>query len=217
MKMTRLITHSLLIASTAFTAHLAYANPDQALIDRYNLAAEGDESLVDPVHQQLSTLLEQQGAKPLTMVYLGSTETLQGRDAFLPWNKMKYTEKGLATIDKGINMLDTLPKSVWEQERIQGLPEGYLARAMAAATYTSLPDLFNHFDRGYDLFIDLLQEPEFEQQPFAASAWVYRYAIQAALRAEDRTQAQTWFGVMLRKGKENLETMNARALLSQQG
>ena len=114
-------------------------------------------------------------------------------------------------------MLDTLPKSVWEQERIQGLPESYLARAMAAATYTSLPDLFNHFDRGYDLFIDLLQEPEFEQQPFAASAWVYRYAIQAALRAEDRTQAQAWFGVMLRKDKENLETMNARALLSQQG
>ncbi len=40
--------------------------------------------MVDSVHDELSVLLEQQGATPLTLVYLGCTQTLQGRDAFMP-------------------------------------------------------------------------------------------------------------------------------------
>ena len=102
-----------------------------------------------------------------------------GRDAFLPWNKMKFVEKGLATIDKSLHLLSDFETPIHEQERIQGLPESYLTRAMAAVTYSSLPDMFNHFERGYDLFIALLAEDNFRQQHFAATSWVYRYAIEA--------------------------------------
>jgi len=204
------------LAATLGSANL-YANPSSDILANYNLAAGGDEALVDTVYGQLNRLLEKQGAKPLTMVYLGSTQTLQGRDAFLPWNKMKFTEQGLATIAKGIGLLNTLPKDISQQERIQGLPEAHLAQAMAAITYTSLPDMFNHFERGYDLYLNLLNDPTFAQQPFTASAWVYHSGIVAALKAEDLAQAQAWLLTMQRLDATSAQTLAAESLIAEQG
>ncbi|KOF27223.1 hypothetical protein ACX09_20850, partial [Vibrio alginolyticus] len=94
------------------------------------------------------------------------------------------------------------------------LPEYQLATAMAATTYTSLPDMFNHFERGYELYLTLLDDPSFNQQPFAATAWVYLYAIEAALRAEDMEQAQKWLAKMESFDSTHLETQTAKALLA---
>ncbi|HFQ5216390.1 TPA: hypothetical protein ACGUTS_000147 [Vibrio vulnificus] len=212
---TRLLLSTALLTSLISPAVLA--NPDQSLINQYNLAADGESGLADSVYDQLNALIAREGAKPLSLVYLGSTQTLQGRDAFLPWNKMKFTEEGLATISKGLGMLNTLPASLSEQQRIQGLPEDYLARAMAAATFTSLPDMFNHFERGYELYLELLAEPDFQAQPFAATSWVYRYAIQAALRAQDVPQAKTWLDMMENQDRDNLDTRSASAQIDAQG
>ena len=162
----------------------------------------------------LNDTLQQDGATPLTLVYLGSTETLMGRDAFLPWNKMKYVEKGLSTIDKSLVLLRDEDQPIHEQPRVQGLPDSYLTRAMAAVTYTSLPDMFNHFDRGYDLFLSLLAEDDFQQQHFAATSWIYRYAITASIRAEDFEQAQVWLEKMENTDAGNIETMTAKALIA---
>ncbi len=170
--------------------------------------------MVNSVHDELSVLLEQQGATPLTLVYLGCTQTLQGRDAFMPWNKMKFAERGLATIQKGLDLMASQPIPVQEQQRLQGLPEYQLATAMAATTYTALPDMFNHFERGYELYLALLNDPSFQQQPFSSTAWVYRYAIEAALRADDQTQAKAWLAEMERLDYANPETKNAKSLIA---
>ena len=209
-----LLSAALISASHVSTPLLA--NPTPEILSNYNLAAEGDETMVDTVYGQLNQLMEQQGAKPLTLVYLGSTQTMQGRDAFLPWNKMKFTEQGLATIAKGLGLIDTLPESLEQQQRVQGIPESYLAQAMAATTYTSLPDLFNHFDRGYDMFLTLLAQPQFEQQPFAATSWIYRYAIEAALRAQDLAQAKQWLTTMEKLDAQDKQTQAMQQLISDQ-
>ncbi|MCV5656233.1 hypothetical protein OFN54_33340, partial [Escherichia coli] len=86
----------------------------------FNQAAQGDTGLVDTVHDELSQLVQKQGATPVTLVYLGSSETLQGRDAFMPWNKMKFTERGLATIQKGLDLMANQPMPIQEQQRLQG-------------------------------------------------------------------------------------------------
>ncbi|MGY0615110.1 hypothetical protein [Vibrio sp. FJH11] len=203
-----------LFSAFALSSSLAFANPTESLLNRFNQAEQGNSGLVDSVHDELSELLEEQGATPLTLVYLGITETLQGREAFMPWNKMKFTEHGLTTIQKGLDLMLNQPIPVHEQQRLQGLPEYHLATAMAATTYTALPDMFNHFERGYEMYLVLLDEPSFSQQPFAATAWVYRYAIEAALRAEDVEQAKKWFMQMEQLGDNNLETQTAKALLA---
>lgn len=214
--MTISVLKILLTISIMLTAMPVNANPTPAIISEYNQAVAGDDAKVESAYQSLVQLIEQQGAKPLSLVYLGSTQTLQGREAFLPWKKMKYTEQGLATIDKGLSMLDTLPLNVDQQLRVQGLPERYLSQAMAAVTYTSLPTMFNHFDRGYDLYLTMLTEPEFIQQPFSATAWVYRYAIQAALQTGDMSQAWQWLIVMQQADSHHSETQTAMKLIAKQ-
>ena len=202
---TALFRRSLLIGLASIASTMALANPSSDVLDIYNQAAQGNEDLVEVAYERLNDTLQQDGATPLTLVYLGSTETLMGRDAFLPWNKMKYVEKGLSTIDKSLVLLKDEDQPIHEQPRVQGLPDSYLTRAMAAVTYTSLPDMFNHFDRGYDLFLSLLAEDEFQQQHFSATSWIYRYAITASIRAEDLTQAQAWLKQMEMADADNIE------------
>ncbi|RBM47656.1 hypothetical protein [Vibrio tarriae] len=197
----------------SLSAWPVFALPSEAMIQRYNQAAQGDEKLVEPLFADLENLVAQEGATALSLVYLGSTRTLMGRDAFLPWKKMRYSEEGLATIEKGLSLLSANTSN--SEERRNGLPAQMLAMAVAAATYTAMPDMFNHFERGYDLYLNLLADPQFQAQPFAATAWIYRLAIVAALRANDEAQARLWLEAMQQADAQHPDTQQAQALLSQ--
>lgn len=205
------VTAGLLSASLLSAPVMAI--PSDAMIDVYNQAAEGDKILVDVAHQSFEKHITEQGVDPLSLVYLGSTQTLMGRDAWMPWNQMAHTEKGLATIAKGLDLLASSNTPLTEQQTRQGLPESYLARSIAASTFTSLPDLFNHFERGYDLFLELLAEEAFNQQNYEATAWVYFYAVQAALRAQDMPQAKAWLEAMTQQGAQHPLTQQAKDLI----
>ncbi len=209
------LASGMLAFSLLAAAPTAFSAPSPALISQYNQAAAGDEELVEKVVTDLTALIDSEGAQPLSLVYLGSGQTLQGRDAFWPWNQMKLVEKGLATIDKGLNLMATQKTTVEQQTVIMGLPEHYLARAIAAATYSQLPDMFNHFERGYDLYLGLLEEPYIQQAPFEATSWIYVYAVEAAVRAEDLNQAKVWLAVMEQRGPDSNETIQAKSLINQ--
>ena len=60
----------------------------------------------------------------------------------------------------------------------------------------------------------LLAEDAFQQQHFAATSWIYRYAITASIRAEDLKQAQAWLEQMETADAGNIETMTAKALIA---
>ncbi|WP_300180482.1 hypothetical protein [uncultured Aliivibrio sp.] len=194
-----------------FSTQAALTDKDIAV---YNQAAAGDEDLVESAYERFEQLIQAEGATPLTLVYLGSAETLKGRDAMMPWTAMKYVEQGLAKIGKGLNLLATETTPIEDQPVVSGLPNSYLTRALAAATYSQLPDMFNHFERGYDLYLALLSEPDFQQQPYQATAWVYGYAVQAALRADDINQVNQWIAVMIERDKNHPESIKAQALIS---
>ncbi len=200
----------------SLSAWPVFALPSEAMIQRYNQAAQGDENL----YADLEKLVAQEGVTALSLVYLGSTRTLMGRDAFLPWKKMRYSEEGLATIEKGLSLLSSQvtqssQHTASSEEIRNGLPVQMLAMAVAATTYTAMPDMFNHFERGYDLYLNLLADPQFQAQPFAATAWIYRLAIVAALRAEDEAQARLWLEAMQQADAQHPDTQQAQALLSQ--
>ncbi|MCG7585933.1 hypothetical protein [Photobacterium sp. OFAV2-7] len=204
-----------LVSTLLLVPSFVQASEIEAIINLYNQAAEGDEAKVEMVYQQLESLIEAEGPKPLTMVYLGGTETLKGRDAWMPWNKMKYVEQGLAKIDKGLDILDAYPLSLAEQRVISGIHEYYLAQAISASTFTLLPDMFNYFERGYDIYLSLLEQPEFAKEPFAATAWIYGFAVQAAIRAEDMPQARNWLAQMQQQDANHPQTLKAIDLVNQ--
>ncbi|SON52887.1 hypothetical protein [Vibrio tapetis] len=214
-KTSALLASGLLSLGLLTSPSTVFAAPSEALISQYNQAAAGDEDLVETVVADLTTLIDTEGAQPLSLVYLGSGQTLQGRDAFWPWNKMKLVEKGLATIDKGLNLMASQKMPTEQQAVVMGLPERYMARAIAATTYSQLPDMFNHFERGYDLYLGLLDEPYIQQAPFEATSWIYTYAIEAAIRAEDLNQAKLWLSVMEQRGPDSNETITAKSLINQ--
>lgn len=209
-KLTTLV-FSLLMSVMTFFTQAALTDKDIAI---YNQAAAGDEDLVESAYERFEQLIQAEGATPLTLVYLGSAETLKGRDAMMPWTAMKYVEQGLAKIGKGLNLLAMETTPIEDQPVVSGLPNSYLTRALAAATYSQLPDMFNHFERGYDFYLVLLSEPDFQQQPYQATAWVYGYAVQAALRADDINQANQWIAVMIERDKDHPESIKAQALIS---
>lgn len=200
-----------LLFSSSLLGSKAIALPSESVISQYNLAVQGDKDMVDAVHEQLELLVKPGGADALSMVYLGSTLTLIGRDAFMPWNKIKYTEQGLATIAKGLSLLDTETDA--EQEYRQGLPVSLLAKAIAASTFTSLPDRFNHFERGYDIYLELLEDETFASQNYEATSWIYIYAIKASLRAGDREQANKWLVRMQSENAQHPMTLQAIAII----
>ncbi len=197
--------------SLVISAQAALTDQDIAI---YNQASAGDKAQVEPAYALFEQLIESEGATSLTLVYLGSTQTLKGRDAWMPWNAMKHVERGLANIDKGLTLLTSEATPLAQQNTYNGLKESFLARALAATTYSQLPDMFNHFERGYELFLNLLTEPEFIAQPFLARAWVYAYAIKAALRADDLPQATTWLNVMQQQSENHPLTIKAQTMIA---
>ncbi len=66
----------------SLSAWPVFALPSEAMIQRYNQAAQGDEMLVELLYADLENLVAQDWATALFLVYLGSTQTLMGRDAF---------------------------------------------------------------------------------------------------------------------------------------
>ena len=131
-KLTTLV-FSLLMSVMTFSTQAALTDKDIAV---YNQAAAGDEDLVESAYERFEQLIQAEGATPLTLVYLGSAETLKGRDAMMPWTAMKYVEQGLAKIGKGLNLLATETTPIEDQPVVSGLPNSYLTRALAAATYS---------------------------------------------------------------------------------
>jgi tetratricopeptide (TPR) repeat protein len=88
------------------------ANPnDQEALFRlgvyyHNRGGEGDEKAVDKAVEFLDRLLQLNNRNTVAMAFYGSAVTMQGRDAFLPWNKMKYVNEGIGKLDKAV-MLDS--------------------------------------------------------------------------------------------------------------
>lgn len=215
LQLTSLLMLSLMLSlSTLSVANNQTAQKVPApLIEQYQLAAGGDTTLVEPVYKQFELLLEQHPNEPLVWVYFGSARTLKGRDTWLPWRKLSHTEQGLDDIQRGIGKLADQPLQLAQQQRVQGLPEYHLATALAATTFTSVPDFFNRFERGYDLFLQLLDDEEFLKQDFAASAWVYERAIMAALRNEDMSQTKLWLAIMQERQADHPTTQSAIVLV----
>lgn len=116
---------------------------------------------------------------PLFLAYLGAAQTLQGRDAWMPWNKVHATESGLGSLDKALRLLKT-----------SGVPlqEALETRLEAATTFLALPTMFNRFDAGKDLVKTALADPAFPTAPVEIRARIHLQA--AVVAAHDGDCAQ---------------------------
>lgn len=100
---------------------------------------------------------------PVLLAYYGSAQALVGREAWMPWNKMKFVEKGLDNVDRSLKML--APEH--DQQRLRGVPVSVETRLVAARLFLSLPKFFNRQEHGRSVVASTIATPAFESAPEA--------------------------------------------------
>jgi len=139
-------------------------------------------------YNMLHYMLEKEPDNPLLLVYFGSTETLKGRYAWMPWSKLGYVNDGLAHIERALRLA--------EQQEVANSPLMILAKyevqLVAARTYVALPDMFNTFDSGKQLLDKLLEEEARNQWPNNFRASLYSAAARAAEHDGDVEAQAQW-------------------------
>lgn len=160
-------------------AAAAAANADAAAFDAagaaFNKALAGDGSASQAVKAFEGLAAPDSPEAPLYRAYLGAAQALQGREAWLPWNKFRATERGLDTLDKALRQVSPAHDKVL----VRGTPVGLEVRLVAASTFVAIPDVvFHRADRGRQLLEDVARSPLYAGAPAE-----FRARVEAALAA----------------------------------
>ncbi|MBI5109863.1 MAG: hypothetical protein HZA62_14090 [Rhodocyclales bacterium] len=144
---------------------LAQAATDDAFavaLSQFNRARQGDTGQIEPTIAAFQAVPANPRHQPLYAAYLGSAHALKGRAAWMPWNKMKYTDQGLDHIDQALASL----RPEHDRVLVQGVPLGMTARLVAAATFIAVPDgIFHRRATGKSLLAELRRSPLLASTP----------------------------------------------------
>ncbi|ATC96423.1 hypothetical protein [Pseudoalteromonas tunicata] len=178
--MKKLTTLSILTAAISLSfASVAVEIPEQ-IITQHTAGLNGDANANQNAIDALQILAKEDATDAVLYSLLGSSETAQARYVDQPWQKMKFAEKGLAHLDKSLNLLkrpDTAPNVTFQ------------VTTTAACTFIKVPKMFNRFEQGYGLIQGLVSAPGFAYAPARAKVGAYLCAIEAATAAKNTTQA----------------------------
>lgn len=133
----------------------------QAALSSFQLARTGDESQIPGAVEKLQALVQAEPGQPLWLAYAGAATALQARTTFAPWKKMRYTEDGLAQIDKALALLPGTPPGALHN----GVPLPLEVKITAASTFLALPSMFNRGERGRRLLEEVQKDPGYGGTP----------------------------------------------------
>ncbi len=147
---------------------------------QFDKALAGDGNATTAAVRGFEALAAGNGPRaPLYLAYLGAVQSLQGRDAWMPWTKLKATERGLATLDKALRALE--PRH--DAELARGTAISLWVRLIAARTFLAVPELmFHRSERARQVLKAALAQPGFAAAPGAVRAAVHQQAAIAAGR-----------------------------------
>jgi hypothetical protein len=177
---TALIASLTLLALAAAPAALADVSGDFAAAEAvFQKAAANDTGATPDAVRRFEQLAAADSPQtPLFTAYLGAAQTLQGRDAWMPWTKMRATERGLNTLEKALRRLE--PRH--DRELARGTPVSIEVRLVAATTYIAVPSMFNRYDQGKQALRDAFASPAFAAAPAEVRARLHQQAALAAGR-----------------------------------
>lgn len=186
--------------------------PDvQTAMQYFDQAAAGDSKAVDVAIAQFKALSENQPQSPVYKVRLGSLITMQARDAWAPWKKMSYTERGLDLIDEALEGLrpehDSLPMG--------NIYVGLDVRYTAAVTFSSIPKFFNRWAQAERLLKAITEQAEFAKTSngFQAQVWLTR--AQLAKQRERPDLYTQWLRKVVALAPESEAGKQASMLLAE--
>lgn len=140
--------------------------------------AAGDAKAGERAAEAFATLSASHPGHPVLLAYQGALLALQGRDAFLPWQKMRAADKGAKLIDAARAML----APAHEQSAFRGTPEGGETRLVAARTLLALPEFMGRQASGKQVLEAALASPGYPASTEAVRGSLLALAAQQARR-----------------------------------
>jgi hypothetical protein len=143
----------------------------------FQQARNGEDRQIEPAIAAFDALARAEPQQPAYAAYLGSALTLKAREAWMPWNKLKYSEQGLDHIDQALAAL----RPQHDSQLLRGVPVSMETRLVAASTFLALPDgIFHRRASGKKLVDALLHHPALATAPAGYREAVQKLAAQAA-------------------------------------
>ncbi|MDH5547460.1 MAG: hypothetical protein OEZ43_17915 [Gammaproteobacteria bacterium] len=170
-KTTIVIGFGLLVLNTsAFSVTILENEPlmKDAMV-QFSLASDGVASAVDPALTFFRELQQRYPEDPMILARIGSLTSMQARDAWAPWNKMRYAEQGLDMLDQALEKVE--PDS---KDTFRGVHYIHSVRLIAAITFSQMPGFFNRHGQAERLFNKIVSDSAFTQTPqdFQAQVWL---------------------------------------------
>lgn len=151
-------------------------------------ASQGKGESGDSAIEAFSKLGAAQPGHPIFLAYEGAGYTLKGRDASMPWDKMKYAEKGADMLDKALLLLTP----AHDEALFNGTPESLEVRLLAANTLISLPDFMNRRSQGKRALEAALASPALAQASDQFHANLYAAAARLAAKEQRGKDEISW-------------------------
>lgn len=174
---------------TASWVHAQMPNYETEFLSAHQLyqrAADGEKSATRDAESALARLAEQYPNDPVAQLLHGSSQTLRGRDAWMPWNKLNYTEDGLEQMSDALRLLGD---EHWDY-RFDSLPVPVYVRMVAGINFVEVPDMFGRFEQGFELLQQLSEDPAITSLPTDVQSLIHYYAARAADKASEESVRQ---------------------------
>jgi hypothetical protein len=152
----------------------------------FERAKRGEPRASERASELFQKLSEQDPANPLYLAYWGSSDTMRGRDAWAPWDKMKFARGGLDLIDRALARLTP----AHDQMTVGAVPVSVETRLVAASTFLAVPDFLDRFERGKAVVAEALRSSAYARSPGPIRAQLqYQAALVARREKRDSDEA----------------------------
>lgn len=192
---TRLVG-SLLILSLLGSTFAASVAPLAAAYQEFAQARTGDLAAIERAANAFDTLLKAEPTNPLLMAYAGASTSLRATTTWLPWQKMRFVEDGLAQLDKALALLSPAHNTALPQQ----VPAALEVRYVAASTFLAVPGFMNRGARGKKLLTEVADSPLLATVPVTFRGDVWLRAADQAIKDDLKQDARKYLSALVQSG-----------------
>lgn len=183
----------------------------KSLQDVFLDVTSGNETADPQIIETMESLLRQYPHDPLLTAYYGSTLSAKAKEAWLPWERKRYVNASVDSLNKSLILL-TAPSY---HTPYQGLNEGVFVESLAALSLMHLPSHYTQQQRGFEMIQAVMASDDLAYYAFEPKAWIHLGAVKGALKLGKAQTARRWTAEMQQLAPTHPFTLKALSLVSQ--